>query len=85
MSETRLFCREAGDSYEALLTATAMEKCGGEVISVTYDGQHQRPGAMIPCSKFVVFCRIAKGYDLDVVDRIIAAALFPEQQPKDKP
>jgi hypothetical protein len=58
-----------------------MEKCGGQVISIAYDGQHQRPGAMIPCSRFIVFCRIDKDFNLDTVDALIDAALFPKKEP----
>ena len=76
---TRLFCRHANDDYEALLIGTVMEKCGGQVVSITYDGQHQRQGAMIPCSRFIVFGRIGKDFNLDTVDELIDAALFPKE------
>lgn len=79
---TRIFCREAEDSFQALLTAQAMEECGGTVISVAYDGQHQRYGAMIPCSRYVVFCRIDSETDLDSVDEKISAAIYPQETPR---
>lgn len=74
---TRLFCREAEDSFAALLTGQAMEACGGTVISVAFDGMHQRQGAMVPCARFVMFCRISAEINLDDVDEKIGAALFP--------
>jgi len=58
MSDSKIMVRKARDDLEALLTVQGMEKAGAEAISVAYDGEHQQLGAMIPCSKFVVFARV---------------------------
>ena len=69
MSE--IIVRRARDEFDALLTAEGMERADAEVISIAYDGEHQQPGAMVPCSKFVVFARVPDDVRIDDVDRWI--------------
>ena len=66
--------RPAEDDLDAKLLADAAEKVGAGVISFTYDGQHQRRGAIIPCSKFQVWVRIRDGKHADEWDEAIGAA-----------
>jgi hypothetical protein len=66
--------RRADDDFEAKLIADAAEKVGALVVSITFDGQHQRPGAMAPCSRFQVWVRIRDGAHADEWDAAIDAA-----------
>ncbi len=68
---TKIMVRKARDDFEALLTAQGMEKVGATVISIAYDGEHTQQGAMIPCSKFVVWARTPDGVQIDDVDESI--------------
>ena len=67
--------RSAGNSFIALLTANAMESAGAEVVGVTYDGQHQLYGALVPSSRFIVFAKVMDEQQIDRVDKAIDAAL----------
>ena len=66
-----IMIREGGDSYETFLVAQGMENAGAEIISIAYNGEHTREGAMIPCSKFVIFARIPEDIKIDAVDNSI--------------
>ena len=68
---SKFMVRRARDDFDAVLTAQGMERAGAEVISIAYDGEHQQPGAMVPCSKFVVFARVPHNVKIDEVDRCI--------------
>lgn len=69
MSE--IMVRKGRDDFETLLVASGMEKAGATVISVAYDGEHTQQGAMIPCSKYVVWARVPDGVQIDDVDKSI--------------
>ena len=69
MSE--IIVRKARDDFDALLTAQGMERAGAEVISIAHDGEHRQWGAMVPCSKFVIFARVPDDVKIDDVDKCI--------------
>lgn len=66
--------RQADDDLDAKMLADAAEKINADVISFTYDGEHQQPGAMIPCSRFLVWVRIRDGAHADEWDTAIDTA-----------
>ena len=74
MSNT-IMVRRAADDFEAMLTAQAMEASGATVISICYDGEHQRLGAMIPCSRFTVWARVSSEQAIGPIDEAISKAL----------
>lgn len=67
--------REAEDSLVAMLTANGMEAAGANVISITYNGQHQHYGAMAPHSRFIVFAKVRDEAHIRKIDRAIEDAL----------
>lgn len=77
----RIIMREAKNNFDAFLVAEAMESAGANVFSIAHDGMHQLEGALIPCSRFVVFAK----YDgpeearCDEIDRAIGRALYGEE------
>lgn len=79
-----MMSRNARDSYEALMTAQAMEMTGAQVISIAYDGEHQQQGALIPCSRFVVFAKVPGGVEINDIDEAIGRALFPDEYLEDE-
>ena len=68
----QIICRHAEDDFYALVIAQAMENAGCTVISIAHDGMHQRQGAMIPCSKFIVFANYGASTTPDEIDDVIA-------------
>ena len=76
----KIMVRKARDDFEAFMTAEAMETAGAAVISIAYDGEHQQQGAMIPCSKFVVFARVPDDIEINDVDKSIGRQLFPDEE-----
>ncbi len=71
----QIMVRRGKDDFEALLVIQGMENAGATVISVTYDGEHQQQGAMIPCSKFTVWARVPDDIQIDDVDKSIDAEI----------
>lgn len=67
----RFMMRSARDDFEAFLIAGAMESAGASVFSVTYDGQHTQSGALQPCSKFLVWCKVKDDAHIRRIDKAI--------------
>jgi hypothetical protein len=70
-----IMMRNARTDWDAFLLSEATENNGGEVISIAYNGEHKLQGAMIPCSKFVVFSRVPDEAAIDRIDEAFYAAL----------
>ena len=67
----KIIVRNAVDDFYAFLTAQGMEDAGATVFSISYDGQHQQQGALIPCSKFIVWASYADPTTPDEIDSAI--------------
>ncbi len=67
--------RNANDDFEAFLIAQAMESVGADVFSITFNGQHQRDGALVPSSRFVVFAKVRDKAHIEKADDAIDKAL----------
>lgn len=75
----KILMRNARNSFEAFLTAGAMEASGADVFSIAYNGQDQPFGALIPSSRYVVFAKyespLSEEEFCNAVDAAIDAAL----------
>lgn len=72
----KILMREARNSLEAYLTASAMESKGADVFSI---GQEQPHGTLIPLFRYVVFAKYESPLSdeefCNAVDAAITAAL----------
>jgi hypothetical protein len=74
----KIIVRHAQSDLEALHTAQGMENADASVFSITHDGIHQRYGAMIPSSKFVVWAKYDESITSpDQIDEAIDKEFLP--------
>jgi hypothetical protein len=65
--------RTAEDDLRALLTAEAVEKGGGTIISITFDGRAKYQTALDNHSRFIIWARVKDKAHINKIDNLIEA------------
>lgn len=67
----KIMSRPADNDFDAFRIAQGMENAGVQVFSITFNGMHQQPGAMIPVAKMVVWGKATDNAMIEAADKAI--------------
>lgn len=68
---SKIIMRHGRDDFDAFRIAQGMENAGAQVFSISPNGTHQLEGALIPCTKFIVWAKFEDPVTPDQIDAMI--------------
>ena len=68
----KIMARTADNDFDAFRIAQGMENAGVQVFSITHNGMHQQPGAMVTVSRMIVWGKAKDDAMIAAADKAIA-------------